>query len=89
MPELNPNGKPMRALRALHGASPRPIIEQEVWLRARLGEDDTATYHDALNKLVKLGFAERHGRRGGYCYEITAAGIGTVLACATSEGKHD
>ena len=76
---LRPDGKPMRALRALADVN-EPITEQTVWLRARRDMLDATTFHAALLDLLVLGYAKRSGRPGGYRYVITDLGRGRLEA---------
>lgn len=76
MSVLRPEGKPMRALRVLatdppHG--PSGFYELDVHTRAsRRG--GTSMWHAALATLVSHGWAERHGKPGGYRWTITDEG---------------
>lgn len=73
--QLTPNGKPMRALRALAKTNPgEPLTEYGVWLVAHRDERDTAAWHSALRVLVARGLAARCGRPGGYEWYITDKG---------------
>lgn len=73
-------GKTWLALVALYEAGPsRALYETDVWHRWKDSRSGT-WWSASLKRLVELGFAERDGRRGGYCYTITAAGQGYVLS---------
>ena len=86
MPVTRPRNEPIacgskacKVLCLLYDMGPQnPLIEQDV--HHALDKLGNKWWHDALLRLVRLGFAERFGKRGGYSYAITPAGQGYVLA---------
>lgn len=72
---MKPDGKPMRALRALeHTDRHYALSEHEVWVAARRDPHEGSVWHDALARLVRCGYAKRTGPRGSYRWFITASG---------------
>lgn len=78
---LTSKGKPMRALAALAGTTAsQPLTESGVWLVCRDTHGPKVTWHAPLGDLVARGLAVRTGRRGGYEWYITQAGLELLVA---------
>lgn len=68
----------MRVLRTLKDTDPaQPLTEFGIWmvLRETNASGHSLSYHDVLKVLVDRGYAIRTGRRGGYEWYITNAGL--------------
>ena len=72
---LKPDGKPMRALRALaETTSTHPMTEHGVRVRATRNPDTIREWWGPLATLVSRGLAERSGVAGEYVWHITQEG---------------
>jgi RIO-like serine/threonine protein kinase len=52
--------------------SPHSHVPAEAFKRGFPGKEDRA--QDSLDKLIKLGYVQRHPRRGGMTYQISKEG---------------
>lgn len=71
----------MRALAALAGTTTsQPLTEHGVWRECKGTHSEHTAWHASLGDLVARGLAVRTGRRGGYEWYITQAGLELLVA---------